>query len=982
MKLRTLPKFKAVIFKSTIYAILITIISGGFNFVAPNLANTAKSRIISTVQAAGKDDFFNSIKALPDCSSVPAGVVCKWKTVPFESQAELNSYTNSVGSGYDPDDNDVITYDPTVGMARVAIPAFSPSAIFYTLTESPKTSISPTDQCLKFQNLPNYIGSGDPLVIGDYPNGTFEVILVKSNSSCPRIVGAGGQAYVTRGINSTTPQAWASGSPIRTAIKKVGVGNTLDVPLRTEGVISPSAPDQGCGPACTTWYMTLDTVYDKSYLNQNKLPAGKTFSIGGAGNKSMVTMQVGNDCKDAHGVTVSGCDKSKDISGKVNLRHGAPQGSGGGSDWKLTNGITNCSLSSCEVPTIGHDNGYRPQVGALIMRPNTVLRWHVLIEAKYGDYDRVTLWLSDQDNNAVLIHNRLMMSLGQDSAMPDYDAGTYSTPNQISYWHLGMDVSSYGLFTNTTYQDLVSWFSNLTLVRGLTRKQIEASYLPIKPVIATSSNIAPYVSITHPVKNGINYPVDTNISISATASDFDGTVSKVEFLKNNILIPGCTKVTTPYFCTLPLDTLGSFVLTARATDNKGVISTSNPVTVATDGTTPPPSDITPPTISLITPANASTVSGTVSITANALDNVGIANVQFKLNNNNLGALDSASPYTYPWNTTTVANGTYNITAVAKDNAGNSTTSATRTVTVNNTGVVPPPTNQLPQGTLDEVTSSGIARGWSYDPDSSTAANPVHIYVDSPAGAGKTPIGNINTNKLRSDVNTLKGITGNHGFEYTIPTSLKDGKNHTLYAYAIDINDSTKSTLLTGSPKSFTFAAPVTPPPVVPPPVVNPPPVNPPPPPTTGGGGGSTRPTPPPSVEPTPVPSGSRNPRGKLVNHNGTIYFLGADVRYPFPSAAVFLSWGSRFEDVIPANSGDLKIPVGPVVEYKTPTESRHPRTTLVNHNGTIYFLGADVRYPFPSAEVFLSWGVRFQDVVPANSGDTAMPVGPIVEMKR
>lgn len=110
--------------------------------------------------------------------------------------------------------------------------------------------------------------------------------------------------------------------------------------------------------------------------------------------------------------------------------------------------------------------------------------------------------------------------------------------------------------------------------------------------------------------------------------------------------------------------------------------------------------------------------------------------------------------------------------------------------------------------------------------------------------------------------------------------------------------------------------------------------------------------------------------------------MGTDLRYPFPSAEVFLSWGVRFQDVVEANSADLKVPIGPVVQYKTITEARHPRGTLVNHNGTIYFLGAEIRYPFPSAEVFLSWGARFDQVAPANSGDIAMPVGPVVEMKR
>ncbi len=127
-----------------------------------------------------------------------------------------------------------------------------------------------------------------------------------------------------------------------------------------------------------------------------------------------------------------------------------------------------------------------------------------------------------------------------------------------------------------------------------------------------------------------------------------------------------------------------------------------------------------------------------------------------------------------------------------------------------------------------------------------------------------------------------------------------------------------------------------------------------------------------------IASGQRHTRGSLINQGGTIYFVGTAIKYPFPSREVFLSWGVVFEDVVPANQADTQLPVGPVVETNV---QRHPRATLVNINGTIYFLGTELRYPFPSAEVFLSWGVRFEDVVPANAGDIAMPVGPVVQMK-
>src|SRR5947208_1016938 len=70
-------------------------------------------------------------------------------------------------------------------------------------------------------------------------------------------------------------------------------------------------------------------------------------------------------------------------------------------------------------------------------------------------------------------------------------------------------------------------------------------------------------------------------------------------------------------------------------------------------------DSTPPAVSLSAPANNATVSGSsVTVSANATDNVGVAGVQFKLDGANLGAEDTGVPYSVMWNTTTIANGTH------------------------------------------------------------------------------------------------------------------------------------------------------------------------------------------------------------------------------------------------------------------------------------------------------------------------------------
>jgi O-glycosyl hydrolase len=94
-------------------------------------------------------------------------------------------------------------------------------------------------------------------------------------------------------------------------------------------------------------------------------------------------------------------------------------------------------------------------------------------------------------------------------------------------------------------------------------------------------------------------------------------------------------------------------------------------------------DTTPPAVVLTAPAGGSTVGGTVTVAADASDNIGLAGVRFYLDGQPLGPEDVSTPYSVSWDTTAVGNGTYTLTAVARDNAGNRTTSAGVTVTVNN-----------------------------------------------------------------------------------------------------------------------------------------------------------------------------------------------------------------------------------------------------------------------------------------------------------
>src|SRR5262249_60592895 len=91
-------------------------------------------------------------------------------------------------------------------------------------------------------------------------------------------------------------------------------------------------------------------------------------------------------------------------------------------------------------------------------------------------------------------------------------------------------------------------------------------------------------------------------------------------------------------------------------------------------------DAAAPVVSITSPATGSTVTGSVTISANATDNVGVVGVQFQVDGVALGAEDLTAPYTAGWNPTTATNGSHTLTAVVRDAAGNSSqTSATVTV---------------------------------------------------------------------------------------------------------------------------------------------------------------------------------------------------------------------------------------------------------------------------------------------------------------
>jgi chitodextrinase len=191
-------------------------------------------------------------------------------------------------------------------------------------------------------------------------------------------------------------------------------------------------------------------------------------------------------------------------------------------------------------------------------------------------------------------------------------------------------------------------------------------------------------------------------------------------------------------------------VTSRDANNN--VATSSDLTFTTASATP---DTTPPTVSITSPANGATVSGALTVSANAADNVAVASLQFRVDGNNAGSPVTAAPYTFSLNTATLTNAGHTLTAVAKDTSNNTATSAGVTITVNNgTPDTTPPT--VPTGlTATAVASSQINLSWTASTDN-VGVTGYNVY------RGGTKIGTSTVTPYQN-----VGLTPSTSYSYTV-----------------------------------------------------------------------------------------------------------------------------------------------------------------------------------------------------------------------
>ncbi|MGQ7944300.1 Ig-like domain-containing protein [Flavobacterium sp. WC2509] len=212
-----------------------------------------------------------------------------------------------------------------------------------------------------------------------------------------------------------------------------------------------------------------------------------------------------------------------------------------------------------------------------------------------------------------------------------------------------------------------SWAGNIPLggygAQGQGSTKMQVDYVKYYSL----PNNPPTVAITSPANN-TNFNANSNITFTTNAADPDGQeITKVEFFRDAIKL-GESSI-APYSFTWANAIGGNHIITAKATDSRGVSTTSSPVVVNVEGTS-----ITSPAnnSSFITPTN-------ITITAGAVNANGTTKVEFFQGSTKLGE-DLTAPYSYDW--TNMPIGNYALTVKSTDNNSLVTTSDIVNVTVN------------------------------------------------------------------------------------------------------------------------------------------------------------------------------------------------------------------------------------------------------------------------------------------------------------
>jgi N-acetyl-beta-hexosaminidase len=175
--------------------------------------------------------------------------------------------------------------------------------------------------------------------------------------------------------------------------------------------------------------------------------------------------------------------------------------------------------------------------------------------------------------------------------------------------------------------------------------------------------------------NGSACPTWLNASatISLSSTDTQSGVASIHYTTD-----GSTPTLSSPTYTAPFTLSATTTVKYRAWDNAGNVEATKTQLIQIDTVAP--------AVAITSPVNGGAVTGTIKINATASDSSGgsgVAQVSFYVDGQLIGTATTPSKgiYSVTWNTKKVTNGQHSLTAVAKDVAGNSQTSAGILVTV-------------------------------------------------------------------------------------------------------------------------------------------------------------------------------------------------------------------------------------------------------------------------------------------------------------
>ena len=255
------------------------------------------------------------------------------------------------------------------------------------------------------------------------------------------------------------------------------------------------------------------------------------------------------------------------------------------------------------------------------------------------DFQAPTVTLTEPSNGAVLSGTVSVSATATD------DVGVTGVQFQLDGLNLGAEdtVAPYTVSWDTT--TALSGTHSLTVIARDAAGNVTTS----PAVLVTIDNEAPTIIVTTPTDGAV---VSGTVSVQATATDNIG-IAGVQFLLDGLNL-GAENTIAPY--AVSWDTTqslsGTHILQAVARDGAGNLTASVPISVTVDNQGP--------IVTLTTPLNGAVISGTVSVSAAATDDIGLVGVQFRLDGANLEAEDTIAPYSFSWDTTTVSSGTHTL----------------------------------------------------------------------------------------------------------------------------------------------------------------------------------------------------------------------------------------------------------------------------------------------------------------------------------